>query len=102
MSHSHQSRRCFRGLRSACLLNPLDHGPHPQFDRSFQLRLIILGLETLDRLARLIQRNVVAGDLLGPMIALNKVQQVTFVARVRVVRISIVNAGEGVLKRRLR
>src|SRR5688572_30216215 len=86
--------------RSRCtrFLNLSDLRSHPTLQRRFQPGLIVPSFEILDCFAFLVQRNEMTRDLLPLVTLINKINQLTFGTRVRAIWVTIINAGQGVLK----
>ena len=95
------SRLVPRFGRGSLFLDLLNPGFHPLLERRFQFCLIALGLQILDRFAGFIQSDEVARNLLRAVFLGDEINQVTLTAWIGSIRISVVNAGQRVLKSRL-
>ena len=64
----------------------------------FYSRLVIREFEILDRLARLVQKNLMTRYSGSEQFGRDKIREKALIARVRVARIGKVKTGQGVLK----
>ena len=89
-----QSCRLLRALRLD-LVNPC---PQPILERCLKPRLIVFVFQVLDRFSYISQANVMTGHGLGLMFRGDESKQVTLVAGMGPVGITIIDAGHGVLE----
>ena len=87
-------------VSGSLLLYLFDPGTKPSFNFSLELCLIVLLLQNLDGFSISISRYEVTGHFLGPVFRTDKTKQMTLIARVSAIWVTIVNAGQRILKGR--